>query len=1786
MSKEDHQRSVARSVSSLSTAANALTVVRFNPVDELLFATVYTLHKEKPMSNFFYFVWLALTFFNLSGIAVVWGKYPFHKNIASVAHGIFQYTDFTISWMHNLFLLPMIAIFGVLTLISLIVIIISTIFVKTEKPVPTKLASLIRVISMLMAYPFYMPSLNAFLGGLNCIRKDGLVGMDCDDSLMMVNLIVGLVCAVLLALFTLLVRFFVFPFNSRKDGLFASQTGIFNTFVWLVTTAMPILTIFLKSTPQFVCLAGLVLSLGLFIYAFFLLPFYSDISNAVCAAVFADVAVFHLIGMIWSFVGNDKLWLNTILWVVWGLAFVGVPVGVFFGTRAYARAQWATRPGEPIPYIHKKEVADAPAILSAQPTLTPKIQPSIPPFGSLSQGPVSSRAPLTPAVQQPSINLPQAALSSRRESNETSLLFPTMEHNKLSPTEVEMEEFTNINSTTPRIDPPHLVTATVSSPSASAEPTPSASYQPSVGGLGMMGTPKIQTGTSGLTHPQSAQTRSTSGQPSLAPTYNAQQRRPSLQLQTGPSKSPRSNAPGQSVQSKLLSEQVNRKVPKYTNPRQVQEAIKFLVEKECRKNRDYVSLADEILTSAQKKMPTSSELWICSAFFYLSHTNSQMKMGDCLRTANQCVPSLHERWVVYALMRDMERKTSAQGGQNSQGVSFKLNVAKATKAHDMSRAYLQQAYLLLSKENMDLDRIMLFLDKAIGFEKEAHEIYQSLLRQYPNSAQVLRGFGALIRDIYRDDDTAMMMFTEANIIEEDTTVTETMSRVSGGSKLSSIAGQSTGQPKKKKKRNRSGTTIQLDEDKKKLLPMFIPIVVISGVVIVGAMVVMFIIVTVTFDACATTTLQVTKFSEIITSILDMVLYANFYILRTDHDQTYFDNLGCTFIPIDWQIKETFKDRSGKLGEGLHVIYKDAVATSEFQIMEYEEIPNLIPAYQEVQVGSARQMRVTGTTPVFVNLIDFINNIANVASLIYNDGFWNTTEWKGQPVQLYYLILNGPVAATERMKIACLVFSGNSEGDSRQMQIVDIIVGVASIVFPIILLLAQYIQTISSLKRERREIFFQIAIARKDDVLRLKQRLDDSESGVDDETNMSTRFGTTTNQTNTETNNSNDEEGADGEGLDSARAQHDEEEKLKMQLIAQGMNPQMIAMMQMQGMSLQQISEMMGKKKEEEDEDEEEEKKEEKNKEEEKEETRSQRLKREAEEKKKAEEEEKKAKKNKKGLDHLTPHQQEIYERVYNMSGIIAASFFVRVIIGFILIVVGALFFYLIAYFACDSAVKYYNSVILTAYKCVVAEQMGLLAISIANSINYEIPGIYTTVPYAGGPWLDSRHLSSDMGLIQTLLSEELEYFNAIDQLVSQGSDSVNVYPTGDEDFDGLTVVATIKKGSTANAIMYESRECFQLDDGDCDVKNRIYGQTGNYSGLQALVLKFKESARSVADSTEPYSGISIGSEHIQIMGSLLTYDLRGGFLALQNAVVDEMNTAIDLFRALLIVSFIVAIVLNLLAFVAFIVPTKSILAKVANSTEAMRDIDPAADAADRTGMGQAAWKEEYTSDCIRFDHEHKIILHALAATCGCLDTSMEVVPSVESLKEVADDETKEMLDQAINLFMVKGDGAAKVADDEVKQKEKAKVLLSVLALLVKSTFSGFHDEEQIIQKYKIQRAHRRGHYKAHSAHLRKLQKESLGIAKFVRGGKPVPAAHGQNLIQMYTQWLTEHVTKVDRELSALLAGNAPESEMEREMDILHEMHVPSSYSAFLDSENASIQDQKLFEKMKHVLRIK
>ncbi|KAK2960701.1 hypothetical protein BLNAU_4356 [Blattamonas nauphoetae] len=294
--------------------------------------------------------------------------------------------------------------------------------------------------------------------------------------------------------------------------------------------------------------------------------------------------------------------------------------------------------------------------------------------------------------------------------------------------------------------------------------------------------------------------------------------------------------------------------------------------------------------------------------------------------------------------------------------------------------------------------------------------------------------------------------------------------------------------------------------------------------------------------------------------------------------------------------------------------------------------------------------------------------------------------------------------------------------------------------------------------------------------------------------------------------------------------------MKMMLISQGMNPQMIAMMQ--------IAEMMGKKNQDDEENEEDEN-EKKNelKDGEKVETKSLKAKREAEE-------EEKENKKKKGRNDLTPQQIDLLNK---MSNFVPNSFSVRVVIGIIQIVG-----------VCRGG--------------------------------------------AEGQWIDSRHISSDICHMKALLA-------------SEGSSSENLIPTGDQIFDTLSIEPTMKNGSSVNALMFESTESMPYDPADCAVEIRIYGLTGNFSGLQALILKHIEAARMIATAPNPYNGMPLSNENVQIMGSLLVYDLRGGFKMLLEAVISEMTKTISEFQILLIISFIVAFFLACVAFFAFIVPS-------------------------------------------------------------------------------------------------------------------------------------------------------------------------------------------------------------------------------------------------------------------------
>ncbi|KAA6332382.1 MAG: hypothetical protein EZS28_053282, partial [Streblomastix strix] len=139
------------------------------------------------------------------------------------------------------------------------------------------------------------------------------------------------------------------------------------------------------------------------------------------------------------------------------------------------------------------------------------------------------------------------------------------------------------------------------------------------------------------------------------------------------------------------------------------------------------------------------------------------------------------------------------------------------------------------------------------------------MKYYPDSTQLMRGYAALLRDIYREDETALSLFNEANAMEEDNGIEEKGGdnnqqqgqqqkgndqqsiggfsvggvSVDGKSQSSGISNSTNIKKKKKKKRNQNESQFGSDGDKTKqnLIPGFLEITIISMLFIVAALIV-------------------------------------------------------------------------------------------------------------------------------------------------------------------------------------------------------------------------------------------------------------------------------------------------------------------------------------------------------------------------------------------------------------------------------------------------------------------------------------------------------------------------------------------------------------------------------------------------------------------------------------------------------------------------------------------------------------------------------------------------------------------------------------------------------------------------------------------------------------------------------------------------------------------------------------------------------------------------------------
>ncbi|KAA6356427.1 MAG: hypothetical protein EZS28_048046, partial [Streblomastix strix] len=226
--------------------------------------------------------------------------------------------------------------------------------------------------------------------------------------------------------------------------------------------------------------------------------------------------------------------------------------------------------------------------------------------------------------------------------------------------------------------------------------------------------------------------------------------------------------------------------------------------------------------------------------------------------------------------------------------------------------------------------------------------------------------------------------------------------------------------------------------------------------------------------------------------------------------------------------------------------------------------------------------------------------------------------------------------------------------------------------------------------------------------------------------------------------------------------------------------------------------------------------------------------------------------------------------------------------------------------------------------------------------------------------------------------------------------------TGDSQIDDLASPRTIRKGSQTQKIQYEPTEIFINREGDELLEHRVYSINGPFNGLEALFALFIQSAKIILeDSRDPDTPMpSLPTTAVQDMATLLIYDMKGGNVQYRAAIVQQQTDTMNLWRTLLIIIFAVSIVTTFIGYVFCLVPERTVLYHVAEGSAKMRELDPAADASDRTGMGASAWKDEYSCDCIRLDREHQKMLISLAGLCRAIDGTMNVAEQYSKLQQL------------------------------------------------------------------------------------------------------------------------------------------------------------------------------------------
>ncbi|KAH7827431.1 uncharacterized protein MONOS_6502 [Monocercomonoides exilis] len=246
------------------------------------------------------------------------------------------------------------------------------------------------------------------------------------------------------------------------------------------------------------------------------------------------------------------------------------------------------------------------------------------------------------------------------------------------------------------------------------------------------------------------------------------------------------------------ADDVAKQLPQFKSSMLVELGLRFLQSKKYRTQK-HLNFADLVYRQALRKQPSNQLLIAQYSLFTRVYKKHYLKADNLLRRSRAMGSSLFIRFVTFSHFKNaaeesnggemkrgdggvLDRDGGAEGVHQNRSnggmasMASKSLLETAEKHHQDAIMWVKEFWNNLMRPKINFEAIPVLLIRLVNSEKAASQCYEELLVMHPNNVQVLRGYGSLLHDIYRDEDAADVYFQRAEQIEEESSesVTRTM----------------------------------------------------------------------------------------------------------------------------------------------------------------------------------------------------------------------------------------------------------------------------------------------------------------------------------------------------------------------------------------------------------------------------------------------------------------------------------------------------------------------------------------------------------------------------------------------------------------------------------------------------------------------------------------------------------------------------------------------------------------------------------------------------------------------------------------------------------------------------------------------------------------------------------------------------------------------------------------------------------------------------------------------------